>query len=253
MQDQSDLDRKYFIDDTVYNCPFCNRRHVTYDITDWTTFHWSDEKFCYVYIVKCRSCAKLSMHLSYEMLLEKASYPGSYNKRFAVEDIDSKIFYSQPTSFFTIDERVPRIIRELITEAEGCLRMNYLTGASACTRKAIYELTIIEKAEGADYESKIKFLKGKYPSVDPSLFDILSHIQEMTSDKVHEQSWDKWDTSNLKLILEALKAVLYEMYVLPKEKEDRSLKIQELKEKVQQKQPAQKVPLRPPENKKTGK
>jgi len=75
----------------------------------------------------------------------------------------------------------------------------------------------------------------------------------MTSDKVHEQSWDKWDTSNLKLILEALKAVLYEMYVLPKEKEDRSLKIQELKEKVQQKQPAQKVPLRPPENKKTGK
>lgn len=28
MDDKSHLDNKYFIDPTVYNCPFCNRRHA---------------------------------------------------------------------------------------------------------------------------------------------------------------------------------------------------------------------------------
>jgi hypothetical protein len=143
--------------------------------------------------------------------------------------IDSKVFYSVPTSFFVIDNRIPRIIRELITESEGCLKMNYLTGASACMRKAIYELLVIEKAEGEDYEGKIKFLKKKYPESDPNLFDILSHIQDMTSDKIHEQSWDRWDSKYLKLIIETLKTVLYDIYVIPKIKADRSKLIQEMR------------------------
>jgi hypothetical protein len=145
-------------------------------------------------------------------------------------DIDSKLFYSVPTSFFTLDNRIPKVLRELITEAEECLKMNLLTGSSACTRKSIYELIVKEKVEGTDYQSRIKLLKDKYPSIDPMLFDILGHIQEMTSDKIHEQSWDKWDSGKLKLILETLKTVLYEIYVLPQEKKDRSLSVQRLKE-----------------------
>ncbi len=70
-----------------------------------------------------------------------------------------------PTSFFVIDARIPGIIRELITEAKGCLKMNFLTGASSCARKAIYELLVIERAEGADYETRIKSLKPKYGRV----------------------------------------------------------------------------------------
>ena len=108
--------------------------------------------------------------------------------------------YTQPTSFFTIDSRIPRIIRELITEAEGCLKMNFITGASACMRKAIYELLVKENAIGDDYTDRIRSLKQKYPDSDES-FDVLSHIQDMTSDKIHEQSWDKWDSKNLKLII----------------------------------------------------
>ncbi|MGH7909556.1 MAG: hypothetical protein ACRENW_06890, partial [Thermodesulfobacteriota bacterium] len=124
------------------------------------------------------------------------------------------------------------IIRELITESEGCLKMNFLTGASACMRKASYELLIFEKAEGNDYESKIKFLKKKYPDSDPILFDILAHIQDMTSDKIHEQSWDEWDSHYLKLVIETLKTVLHDIYVLPKVKTERSKFIQQLREKV---------------------
>jgi hypothetical protein len=154
------------------------------------------------------------MHLSYEALV-RYSHGRDLVINDDVKDIDSKLFYSVPTSFFVIDSRIPAIIRELITESEGCLKMNYLTGASACMRKAIYELLIKENAEGKDYESRIKSLKSKFPSINSELFDILSAIQDMTSDKIHEQSWDKWNSPNLKLIIETLKNVLYEIYVSP--------------------------------------
>jgi len=167
------------------------------------------------------------MHLSFEDI--------TYDTALSfVEDIDidSKIFYSVPTSFFVMDERIPRLIRELITEAEGCLKMNFLTGASACMRKAIYELLMIEKAEGTDYEVKIKFLKSKHPNVDPSYFDILSRIKDMTSEKIHEQSWDKWNARYLRLIMFTLRAVLHELYVLPQMKAGRAQAIQKLGESI---------------------
>lgn len=237
MEDKSYLDKKYFIDQYVYNCPFCNRRNVQYMIISKGKFDWSNAKKCFHYKVKCSSCEKVSMHLSYEDIAKEHFDPVSkYSFDFFEDiDIDSKIFYSVPTSFFVIDSRIPRIIRELITEAEGCLKMNFLTGASACMRKAIYELTVKEKAEGKDYESKIKFLKSKYQLIDSTLFDVLAAIKDMTSDKIHEQSWDKWDSAKSKLIIETLKTILYEIYVLPKEKEERKKVIQQLHEEVQKK------------------
>ncbi len=222
MSDRSDLDTKYFIDNYVYNCPFCNRRNVAYRVKGRTEFNWSNNKVCYVYFVVCSSCNKISMHLCYTDVSQQ------YGNNNISSDLDEHVFYSVPTSFFTIDSRIPRIIRELITEAEGCVKMNYLTGASACTRKAIYELTILEKAEGDNYEERIKFLKTKFPEIAPDLFDVLSHIKDMTSDKVHEQSWDKWDNRHLKLFLETLKVILHEIYVVPNERKKRSSSVSKL-------------------------
>ena len=224
MEDKSYLDKKYFIDAHVYNCPFCNRRNVRYKVADTFRFDWTGTKKCFGYLVYCASCKNTSMHLSFKFFMD-SDFP-----RFSgtIKDIDSKIFYSVPTSFFVMDDRIPKIIRELITESEGCLKMNFLTGASACMRKAIYELLIIEKAQGPDYEGKIKFLKKKYPDFDPALFDILAHIQDMTSDKIHEQSWDKWDSKYLRLIIETLKTILHDIYVLPQVKTERSRSIQQL-------------------------
>jgi len=233
MSDQSNLDRKYFIDRSVYNCPFCNRNNVVYKIVHIFNFDWSDTKKCYVTLVKCTSCKKESMHLSYEDITEYTT-TGTYI--FLPElDIDSKIFHSVPTSFFIIDNRIDKKLRELITEAEGCLKMNFLTGASACTRKSIYELLVFENIEGEHYEDRIKLLKNKFPDIDPELFDVLGSIQEMTSDKIHEQSWDKWDSSNLLLIIETLKTILYEIYVLPEIRKDRMKKIKELRSELPKK------------------
>lgn len=232
MQDQSELDKKYFIDTTVYNCPFCNRRNVVYTIKEYFEFNWSNNKTCYVYLVECSSCEKVSIHLSYTQILNLKMWYGTERRFQSNIDIDSNIFYSQPTSFFVVDSRIPRILRELITEAEGCLKMNYLTGASVCMRKAIYELLVHEKVEGDDYKTRIKSLKEKHPDSDPTYFDTLAHIQDMTSDKIHEQSWDKWDSPNLKLIIETLKSVLYDIYVLPEIKKERSLTIEKLQEAI---------------------
>ncbi len=207
-------------------------------ITSRKAFDWSKNKKCYIYVVICVSCNNESMHLSFEDLEigfevsknNRSYYRFKYFYPNEIESlgIDGYFFYSVPTSFFVIDERIPRIIRELITEAEGCVKMNFLTGASACTRKAIYELTIREKAEGDNYEERIKSLKTKFPQIEPGLFDVLSHIKDMTSDKVHEQSWDKWDNHHLKLFLETLKVILHEIYVIPDERKKRSLSISSL-------------------------
>lgn len=238
MEDYSYLDKKYFIDESTYNCPFCNRNNVPFIIDKSFKFHWTENKVCIGFIVICSSCEKQSMHLTYANIIGFNTIKGGYYmnlKNLEVDDvdIDSLIFHSQPTSFFALDKRIPRRIREAITEAEGCLKMNFLTGASACTRKAIYELLVEEKVEGERYNERIKNLKDKYKSsVDESYFEALEKIKGMTSEKVHEQSWPKWNSPNLKFLMETLKNILYEIYVLPEEKAERLKKVRELHSKI---------------------
>ncbi len=234
--DKSSIEKKYFINNIKYNCPFCNVRNVQYEFDYYNNFNWDEKKICHIYLVSCSLCKKRSLHLSYKDIrqykpqLHGQAYP--INDFDSNTDIDSLIFHSVPTSFFILDEKIPKDIRELISEGEGCLKMNFLTGASACIRKAIYELTIHQKCSGKNYEKKIKSLKLKYPTIDAAYFDILDHIKDMTSEKVHEQSWDKWESKYLTLIIETLKSILHEIYVIPIQKKENSTNIQKLREEV---------------------
>jgi len=54
----------------------------------------------------------------------------------------------------------------------------------------------------------------------------------MTSDKVYEQSWDKWDSKHIRLFLEVLRTIFHEIYVAPKEKEERSAAVSTLLDDV---------------------
>lgn len=237
MPDHAHLDERYFVDQYVYNCPFCNRRNVSYSIYDHVSFHWTENKKCHVYFVRCGSCKNNSMHLSYVQFGMYQIEAG--HRRFNFDSnvdagaiLDKAFFYSVPTSFFVLDERIPAVLRELLTEAEGCLKSNFLTGASACARKIVYELAVLEKASGENYEDRIKSLKKIHSEIDPMFFDTLLTIQQVTSSKVHENSYDGWESRHLRVILASLLEVLRELYVAPAIREDRRKAILSLKEEV---------------------
>ena len=181
------------------------------------------------------------MHLTFTPIETKfIGNIGSISRhRFQIEDtadegefLDSQFFFSVPTSFFVLDERVPRVLRELLTEADGCLKSNYLTGASACARKIVYELGVLHKVAGVNYEDRIKSLKNIHPEIDSTFFDTLLTVQQVTSTKVHENSYDGWEAKHLRLILLSLSDVLHELYVVPALRADRRAAVLELKEKL---------------------
>jgi len=233
--DQSHLDQKYFVTHDTYNCPYCNRRQVSFRVTASISFDWSDNKRCFAHVVECQSCKNESLHLTYDELTTYQIDARYWPRQFGANtDLDNAIFYSQPTSFFVMDSRIPRVLRELMSEAEGCLKMDFLVGASACARKAIYELLVEEEVwDKADhYDERIKALKGKYPSVDARLFDTLAHLQGLASDLVHEQSWKEWDSANFRLVLGTLRSILVEMYVVPAERDERYKAVLDLKERA---------------------
>ena len=231
LPDESHLDCLYFVDAHVYNCPFCRRGHVGYSIVDAWSFDWTDNIKCYGYLARCRSCQKTSMHLAYE----EAHTWYKQNRYFNAKEganVDDLFFFSVPTSFFTLDSRIPRVLRDLVTEADGCLKSNFLTGASACVRKVVYELARIEETKGDNYEERIKSLKKKYPSIEPTFFDSLLTIQRVTSSKVHEEAYDGWTPQHLRLLLASLREVLRELYVAPAEHKDRRERIRKLGEEL---------------------
>ena len=219
MPDQSHLDDRYFVDNTVYNCPFCNRRNVSYYIYDKVSFDWTEDKPCHVYFARCGSCSGKSMHLSFRDLKLYGLGDGRSSQfsssQMSLDALDDQFFYSVPTSFFVLDQRIPPILRALLTEAEGSLKSNFLTGASACARKIIYELGSIQEVDGDNYEDRIKSLKNAHPEVAPTYFDTLLTIQKLTSSMVHENSYDGWNSNHLKLILATLRKILHELYVEP--------------------------------------
>ena len=241
MPDHSHLDARYFVDEHVYNCPFCNRRHVSYDIFDHTTFDWTDKKKCTCLFIECQSCHKKSMHLSFAppKFHHIGNYKGTNCYKFTEQEadapsrnLDDSFFFSVPTSFFVLDERIPRVLRELLVEAQGCQKSNFLTGASACARKLVYELGLLAGAAGDNYEDRIKSLKAIHSDVDPTFFDTLLTIQQVTSTKVHENSYDGWEAKHLRVILAAQSEALHEIYVVPALRADRRKAVLALKDEL---------------------
>jgi len=163
------------------------------------------------------------MHLSFEILEMRRldGRHGNFEVPEGIDILDNSFFYSVPTSFFVLDKRVPSVLRALLAEAEGCLKSNFLTGASACIRKIVYELAKAQGVEGDHYDDRIRALKEKLKEVDPAYFDMLLSIQRLTSSKVHENAHDGWEGGHVRLILATLKETLQEVYVAPAVRNDR--------------------------------
>lgn len=127
--------------------------------------------------------------------------------------------------FLTVDNRAPAAVRELLIEADGCLKAGFLTGGTVCAQRAIQTLLQHEAAEGASYEARLHALSQKFPSVPQSLFALCIRLGENAA-KDHPSL----DVERLKVLTVALKIMLYEIYVLGPDRVERLKYLQQMVE-----------------------
>ena len=259
------IEGKYFIDKDKYNCPFCKNRGVKYIVLGIVRFNEKINKFLYAVFVECTNCHNISMHLvkkedfvkfeilqngfilksNFNLLTQSSkdfhtysdsdysSLPSQELKEYydstgnnKIQICNDDIILHIPSSTYVIDERIPKKFRELIEEAEKCIKYNCLTGASACIRKIIYEFLIQENAKGDNYDERIKYLKGKFKTLDDQYIDMLSGIQGIMCDQVHECTiYGKFQSSEAKAYLEILKEIFHHAYIIPEETKNKKTKI----------------------------
>jgi len=133
--------------------------------------------------------------------------------------------HAVPPAFLNVDPRVPSGVRELLVEADGCLKAGFLTGGTVCAQKAVQTLLTHEAAEGASYEARLHALSQKYPSVPQSLFALCIRLGETPS-----REHPALDSDKLKVLTVALKIMLYEIYVLGPDRVERLKYLQQLLE-----------------------
>ena len=232
MSDDSELDGARFIDENFHNCPFCRRNHLPYYLVTCVTMDWSTSEQRSVFYVRCGHCNKVSQHIARKGTIKFHRHNNPVSTYWTVPDgavIDDLILLNVPSSTLVLDQRIPKKFRELVGEAQGSIASNFLTGASACVRKIIYELAAAHGAVGDDSEERVKSLKSKFSDIDPTFFDTLVSVQQMTSTKVHEESYDGWKSAHLRVMLEAIRTVLDAIYVEPekrKRQRERMLRMQ---------------------------
>ena len=93
----------------------------------------------------------------------------------------------------------------------------------------------MQKAEGSNYDERIKSLKKIRRDIEEDYFDTLLTIQQITSDKVHEQSYDGWQAKHLRLILSTLVELLNIIYVIPEIRKEKRKSILSLRDKILEK------------------
>ena len=128
-------------------------------------------------------------------------------------------------TFLTIDHRAPAAVRELVIEAEGCLKAGFLTGGTVCAQRAVQTLLQHEGADGASYEARVHALSQKYASVPQSLFALCIRLGESSA---KEQA--SLDRERLTVLMVALKIMLFEIYVLGPDRAERLKYLQHLVE-----------------------
>jgi hypothetical protein len=131
-------------------------------------------------------------------------------------------------AFLTIDHRAPSGVRELLVEADGCLKAGFLTGGTVCAQRAIQLLLQHEGAEGASFEARLHALSQKFPAVPQSLFALCIRLGDSPG-KDHPSL----DGDRLKVLTVALKIMLYEIYVLGPDRADRLKYLQQMLESVE--------------------
>ena len=127
---------------------------------------------------------------------------------------------SEP-SFLAPHPKVPVAIRDVLVEADGCIRNGFLTGGTACARRAAEMFLTAAKAEGETYEARLEWVH-KTHGVPQMLTMIVAQCGNPT---VRDA---RLSARTLELFVAAIRAVLYELYVLGPERTERLQHIRRL-------------------------
>jgi hypothetical protein len=118
-------------------------------------------------------------------------------------------------AFLATDDYVPGAFRDLLSEAEGCLQKGFLTGGTACARRALDLLLNVAKTDGAAYEDRLQSLGEKH-GISKMLTSILVQCGGASAKENATLSGDV-----LQLFVVTMKAVVYELYVVGPERTNR--------------------------------
>jgi hypothetical protein len=120
-------------------------------------------------------------------------------------------------AFLATDDYVPGAFRDLLSEADGCLQKGFLTGGTACGRRALDLLLTVAKTEGSTYEERLQSLGEKH-GISKMLTSILVQCGGASARDNATLSVEV-----LQLFIVTMKAVVYELYVVGPE---RTLRLQ---------------------------
>jgi hypothetical protein len=118
-------------------------------------------------------------------------------------------------AFLATDDYVPGAFRDLLSEADGCMQKGFLTGGTACARRALDLLLNVAKTEGASYEDRLQSLGEKH-GIAKMLTSILVQCGGASAKDNATLSADV-----LHLFIVTMKAVVYELYVVGPERTNR--------------------------------
>jgi hypothetical protein len=118
-------------------------------------------------------------------------------------------------AFLATDDYVPGAFRDLLSEAEGCLQKGFMTGGTACARRALDLLLSVAKTEGAAYEDRLQSLGEKH-GISKMLTSILVQCGGASAKENATLSAEV-----LQLFVVTMKAVVYELYVVGPERTNR--------------------------------
>lgn len=136
----------------------------------------------------------------------------------AVRNADSRL-----PKFLTLDDSVPRPLRALLDEADGCLKMSFLVGAGACAGRTLDLLLAEQGLTDGERGEQILQLGKKHPAVSESFLRGLSLVMNNPT--------GSWDEARATLSIAILKAIAYEIYVLGPERKERAAYVIELLER----------------------
>lgn len=227
--------KKRVINAQQHNCAHCGTQGANYHNIKLVVVDDVKDKKLGLFCIQCSCCGKITTHLvknlyEYARNFEydgSSDYSGSFHWHGSnyyvtptVALLDENIIMSIPTPTFIIDADIPHQLRNPLIEAGKCIKENALVGASACVRKAIYEFLSKEKAAGDNYDEKIKSIKSNWKHIEDYL-DVLKGIKGVTSDQVHEDSFEAFSSEQIKSYVAILEEIFKEIYVIPKKRAER--------------------------------